>query len=264
MAGHDRPEEKEAIRTTIVGGRPPGCGQDIGAIPRGLEVLVKKAAVDPAFRKLLLERRAEAAATIGLKLEPAEALMLAAVPAAQLEAIIARTKVAEQHRRVFLGTAAAAMLAVVGGVALTGCGERPGPPTGIAPDRPRPQPQDQPSRTKGIEPDRPERLDIKGERPDRPPATKGGEPDTPGEAPKAETKAEGTEPARPAGQPDTAAGPAQSGNAGGAPQQPQATIMCIAGTMPQRDPFDLTKAERAKKAKADDRPTMTQGPGDKP
>ena len=60
--------ECEAVRTTIVGGRPPGSGTSIGSIPRGIEVLVKKAAVDPAFRTLLLERRGQAAEAIGLVL----------------------------------------------------------------------------------------------------------------------------------------------------------------------------------------------------
>ena len=38
----DLPEsvEQESVRTTIVGGRPPGCGQPIGPIPRGIEILV--------------------------------------------------------------------------------------------------------------------------------------------------------------------------------------------------------------------------------
>jgi hypothetical protein len=51
-------------------------------IPRGVEVLVKKAAVDPAFKKMLVEKRAKAADDIALKLSPAEAAMLDAVPAA--------------------------------------------------------------------------------------------------------------------------------------------------------------------------------------
>lgn len=84
------------------------------SIPLGVEVLVKKAAVDPAFRALLLERRAEAAAEIALGLQPAEAAMLAAVPRAQLEAIIDQTTVPQEHRRAFLGKAAAAMLAALG------------------------------------------------------------------------------------------------------------------------------------------------------
>ena len=110
----DRPTEQRAVRTTIVGGRPPGSGQPIGDIPRGIEVLLKKAAVDPAFKELLLRDRAGAAETIGLVLEPAEAMMLAAAPAEQLEAVIGRTTVPLEHRRVFLGQAAAAMLAALG------------------------------------------------------------------------------------------------------------------------------------------------------
>jgi hypothetical protein len=136
------------------------------AIPRGLEVLVKKAAVDPAFKQALLQQRAAAADAIGLKLEPAEAAMLTQVPPAQLEAVIARTTVAEQDRRVFMGAAAAAMLAALGGVALSGCGDkrqemtrgnapdRPPPVTGIAPDRPPAAPT-RVEPTDGVRPDRP-------------------------------------------------------------------------------------------------------------
>mgnify|MGYP000088413238 CR=1 FL=1 len=170
----DRPTEQPAVRTTIVGGRPPGSGQPLGEIPRGIEVLVKKAAVDPQFKQLLLADRAAAAESIALKLEPAEAAMLASIPAEQLEAVIARTAVPEEHRRVFLGTAATAMLAALGVVVAASMlapaglrvdpgtvspqqGDRPkgGPaPTGSRPDMPpeRP-PRDEP--TKGIRPDRP-------------------------------------------------------------------------------------------------------------
>ncbi len=110
----DRPAEQEAVRTTIVGGRPPGSGQKVGPIPRGIEILLRKASVDPAFKELLLSQRGAAAETIGLKLEPGEAMMLTAAPAAQLEAVIARTSVPQEHRRAFLGQAAAAMLAALG------------------------------------------------------------------------------------------------------------------------------------------------------
>ena len=80
----------------------------------GIEILVKKAAVDPAFKATLLQRRAAAAQEIGLELTAAEAAMLATVPVAQLDAIIGSTHVPVEHRRVFLGHAAAAMLAAVG------------------------------------------------------------------------------------------------------------------------------------------------------
>jgi len=83
------------------------------SIPRGIEVLVKKAAVDADFKRLLLAKRAEAAREIDLELGAAEAAMLNAVPAAQLEAIIAQTVVSPMTRAAFLGRAAAAMLAAL-------------------------------------------------------------------------------------------------------------------------------------------------------
>jgi TonB family protein len=110
--------EGEAVRTTVVGGRPPGKSAIPRHIPRGLEVLVKKAAVDPAFKKLLFEKRAEAAKAIGLKLNAAEEAMLTAVPLPQLEGIIAYTRVAPKLRPAFLGYAAGAMLLVVGVAAI--------------------------------------------------------------------------------------------------------------------------------------------------
>ena len=73
-------------------------------IPLGIEVLVNKASVDPDFRQLLIERRAEAAREIGLELEPAEAAMLASIPREQLEIIIDHTEVPRGTRRIFFGS----------------------------------------------------------------------------------------------------------------------------------------------------------------
>lgn len=115
--GDDRPAEMPAVKTTIVGGRPPGCGSPIGPIPRGLEILIKKAAVDPEFKKLLVEQRSAAASQLELTLEPAEAAMLDSVPIAQLEAIIAATKVPEETRRKWLGKVTVAALVAMGVVA---------------------------------------------------------------------------------------------------------------------------------------------------
>jgi hypothetical protein len=177
------------VRTTIVGGRPPGSGQSVGPIPRGIEVLVKKASVDPDFKGLLLERRAAAAETIGLALDAAEVMMLAAVPAAQLEAIVARTSVPQEHRRTFLGHAAAAMLAAIG-FATVGCGTE-GPPVtdGIRPDQPpvtdgiRPDPPPELERPTRVEPTKGDRIDVprvtKGSRPDPVPPAKDRRPEEP-------------------------------------------------------------------------------------
>ena len=112
--------EKAAVRTTIVSGRLPGSGRNTGTIPRGIEVLVKKAAVDPEFRELLFEQRGGAAAAIELELDPAEHAMLNAIPQEQLAQIVSQTTVPVEQRRVFLGRLAVAMLAVLGG-GFTGC-----------------------------------------------------------------------------------------------------------------------------------------------
>jgi hypothetical protein len=139
------------VGPTIVGGRPLGNDRPQSGIPRGIEVLVKKASVDPAFRELLLEKRALAASEIGLELSPAEIATLNSVPRSQIEQIIENTTVPDEQRRVFLGKIAAAMLALLG-VGLVGCdrgdyvvetGHRPNDPRlnvrqGIRPDLPRP------------------------------------------------------------------------------------------------------------------------------
>ena len=109
----EQPKEKDAVFTTIVGGRPPGSGTEVGEIPRGVEVLVKKASVDPKFRRLLLEKRGEAAREIDLELTDAERSMLSSISAEQLEKIIANTKVKPEHRDVFLGAVGKLMLAVL-------------------------------------------------------------------------------------------------------------------------------------------------------
>jgi hypothetical protein len=115
--------ELPAARTTIVGGRPPGVGKGLGNIPRGIELLVKKAAVDAAFRAALLAERSAAAGRIGLELTPAERVMLDGAPAEQLQAVIARTKVEPSAVPALMGKAAAAMLVALGltALALDGC-----------------------------------------------------------------------------------------------------------------------------------------------
>jgi len=117
--------------------------------PKGIEVLVKKASVDPAFRIVFLERRAAAAKEIGLELDRSEAAMLAAVPTGQLEALIARTEVSQEHRRAFLGQVAAAMLAALG-VTATGVSSVDGAPLppnvglgGMMADDPSKDPRDE-------------------------------------------------------------------------------------------------------------------------
>jgi hypothetical protein len=112
-----------------------GRGGDERELPRGIEVLVKKAAVDAEFKALLLEARAGAAKAIALDLDSAEAAMLAGIPAAQLEATISATKVDEKVRPAFLGKAAAVMVAALGVGELAGCNVML-QSKGVQPDRP--------------------------------------------------------------------------------------------------------------------------------
>lgn len=114
----------------------------VGSIPRGIEVLVKKASVDQEFREALMERRADVAGDIGLELEPAEIAMLSTIPGNQLAAIIDRTDVSPDSRRAFLGKVASVMLAAVG-TTILGCdgdpvtgSESDNPVRGIQPDDP--------------------------------------------------------------------------------------------------------------------------------
>jgi hypothetical protein len=219
-------KEKDAVRTTIVGGRPPGSGRSTGTIPRGLEVLVKKAAVDPEFRELLFAQRGAAAAVIELELDPAENAMLDAIPQEQLAQIVSQTTVPVEQRRVFLGRLAVAMLAVLG-VGVAGCGSKEEPEyygtLGIQPDHPRKKhvkpsaPTNAPpyALSDGCRPDRPTNAPPSqppaplpaGVRPDlpatnspatnKPYATRGIQPDRP------KTDATNTPPPPPAGiQPD--------------------------------------------------------------
>jgi hypothetical protein len=130
-------------------------------IPRGIEILVKKASVDPAFRKLLLETRADAAREIGLELEPTEIAMIDNVPESQLQSIILKTIVLPRHRAAFLGKVAAAMLLTLGTLSLESCNVT----TGIEPDQPEVEKEEEEQRNEGPAP--------AGERPDRPPSTRG-------------------------------------------------------------------------------------------
>jgi len=86
--------------------------------PRGIEILVKKASVDGAFKRHLLAERSGAAARIGLELDSAEAAMLDVIPETHLVKIIAEAKVSPKLTPVFMGYAATAMLAAVGGFAV--------------------------------------------------------------------------------------------------------------------------------------------------
>jgi len=125
--------EKSAVKTTIVGGRPPGSGKDVDKVPRGIEILVKKASVDPEFKEALLEERSAAAGRIELSLDPTEITILNSIPQQHLEGIIATTKVNPNIQQAFLCGTAAVMLAAL--TATSALGDDWGAATkGIRPD----------------------------------------------------------------------------------------------------------------------------------
>ncbi len=140
---NDRVEGEDAITGAADAGATPRLGEEIDRhIPRGLEVLIKKAAVDAAFKNILFEQRADAAAAIGLKLTSAEEAMLAAVPLPQLEGIVAHTRISPKLRPAFLGYAGGAMLAALSAVSAA-CGGSPfdpPAPLGTRPGPPAPPP----------------------------------------------------------------------------------------------------------------------------
>ena len=129
-------------------------------------------------------RPSEAAKEIDLELTDSEAAMLASIPRSQLEAIIAKTKVGPESRRVFLGKAAGIMLAALG-VSAAGCKPRT---KGIQPEKPndvnqQSQGQQAPQivSSAGIVSDHPQDSNqiTRGVRPDKPPKTLGIQPDRP-------------------------------------------------------------------------------------
>jgi hypothetical protein len=100
---------------------------------RTIEVLLKKASVDPRFRERLLESPSAAAASLGLPLTPVEEAVLASVPRGELARMIERVRVPAEQRSVFRGVAAAAMLALVAGTAAMGCRPPPAAPSAARP-----------------------------------------------------------------------------------------------------------------------------------
>jgi hypothetical protein len=113
--------EKAAVKTTIVGGRPPGNGKDMGSVPLGIEILLKKAAIDELFRMQFLQDRSSAADAIGLTLSPVELSILKAIPDSSLEHMVGVTRVQPKLKQAFMGYTAAVMLAALtatsGGIA---------------------------------------------------------------------------------------------------------------------------------------------------
>ena len=95
---------------TIVGGRSVD-NRPTGNSPRGMEILLKKAAVDEEFAKLLLESPEEAARLISLDLGDSEKRILLNTPRSTLETMIRNTTVKRHQLSAFRTLSASLMLA---------------------------------------------------------------------------------------------------------------------------------------------------------
>ena len=97
---------------TIVGGRSRS-NRLAGEFPRGIEILLKKARVDAAFRARLLKDPLSAAASISLELSRQEIHIIDSTPQSLLQAMISNTHVPKQHVNTFRTAKTAAILALI-------------------------------------------------------------------------------------------------------------------------------------------------------
>ena len=168
--------QKQAARTTIVGGQPPGNDRDLIEVPVGLETVMAMAAASDAFAQCLLADREGAVRASRVTLTATEHAILRATGDGILTKMI--TEVGQRQpdpdRRVFLEHAAAALVVLLGAGGLAACGDKSAKRGGSATTTPasappRPQdasmPADPPMR--GMRP-RPEHPPPTGSRPDPP------------------------------------------------------------------------------------------------
>ena len=199
--------KQKAVRTTIVGGQPPGNERPLQPIPVGIEELLAMAAVDSEFADALFANRDRAIDASGVSLTATERAIIGATDTSMLSQMIKNVQgaIPDADRRTFMQRSAAALLAFLGGAAVVGAaacdqkvtGSRPivpnagvrpeGNPAKAAestkdtppdaetdkPDAPPPKPDAGPPPSK-VRP-RPSR----GIRPDRPQPTRGIRPDKP-------------------------------------------------------------------------------------
>ena len=241
LSGAD--DGKRAVKTTIVGGQPPGNQRAMQPVPVGLEQLMAMAAVSDEFSEELWRDRDAAVEASGVELTGTERAILGSVDDAALQKMVAGVGrgIPEQDRRGFLNMSAAAVLALVGGGSLAagaaGCdrttkGIRPDhpAPTGARPDRPD---DDEPTETKtGAETETEPEPEPETKRPDagRPPMPPtGARPDRP-ERPDRPRPTRGARPSRPPPR-----DPDYQGKTGSRPDRPE-HFQGETGARPDRPP----------------------------
>lgn len=109
MATSENPEDQGH---TIVGGRPMAQKSSRKDIPRGLELLIKRASIDSDFRKDLLQKRVELLEELNINLDETEKGMLACVPEEHLARMIDATEVPAAQRKAISSGSVAAMIAL--------------------------------------------------------------------------------------------------------------------------------------------------------
>jgi hypothetical protein len=97
-----KPKTNPSLGSGAKANPPTGSGPNLSGCPQGIEILLRRAASDSKFREQLLEQPTNAAAAIGLKLDPAEIAMLECIPREQLLLTIERMEAARGRRRGFL------------------------------------------------------------------------------------------------------------------------------------------------------------------
>lgn len=108
-------------RITIVGGRPPS-DEATRAVPRGIDQVLARAALDRRFRERLASDRAGALDSSGVTLSPAERGIVLATSAEQLEAMVEGVARNLVDRRGWFARVAGVFGVFIGG-ALLGAGE---------------------------------------------------------------------------------------------------------------------------------------------
>lgn len=138
-SSHEADEGRTSVRTTIVGGQPPGNARPLGEVPIGMERLLGLAAVDDRLAAELEHDPKSLAEGCGITLEPTELSVLEATPKGALRGMLdgIRSGLAEPARREFIKRASilAAALFATGAAAASGCKKttpepRPGPGAG--------------------------------------------------------------------------------------------------------------------------------------
>ena len=88
LSGKEEKTKKQVVKTTIVGGQPPGNTRPLQEIPIGIEQLLAMAAVDDEFASVLLENRQAAIDSSGVDLTQTEKQILSVIDKPALRQMI--------------------------------------------------------------------------------------------------------------------------------------------------------------------------------